>query len=327
MRAIRTNLHPLGPDGVFEEEIAAPQHGDHMLVVDVRSAGVSFPDLLMSRGEYQFKPEPPFTLGSEGSGRVAHAPEGSGFSVGDRIAFLALGAYADQVEVPPLMAFPLPDELDYQAGAALVINYHTALFALRDRGGLKAGESVLVQGAAGGVGTASIQIAKALGARTIAVVSSEEKAEVAREAGADEVVLSGEDGWLAGVKDLSGGRGVDVVLDPVGGGRFTDNLRALSEGGRVLVVGFAGGSIPEVKVNRLLLGNTSVVGVAWGAYVATRPELAREIGETVNRLAAEGAVAPLIGDAFELAGAADALRLLDQRRATGKVVLQISEDD
>jgi NADPH2:quinone reductase len=315
-----------GPDDVVLEDVAPPGPGDHALIVDVRAAGVSFPDLLLSKGEYQFKPEPPFTLGSEGAGRVAHAPDGSEFSVGDRVAFLALGSFAEQVEVAPQMAFQLPDELDFEAGAALIINYHTALFALRDRGGLSPGENVLIQGAAGGVGTAAIQVAKALGARTIAAVSTDEKAAVALTAGADDVVFSGGDDWRKRVKELTEGRGVDLVLDPVGGEQFTDNLRSLAEGGRLLVVGFAGGSIPEVKVNRLLLNNISVVGVAWGAYVATRPELAREIGETVNELAASGEIEPLIGAVLGLDGAADALRLLEDRRATGKVVLQVSED-
>lgn len=327
MRAIRTHMKHGGPDDIVEEEAAAPEPTDHALIVDVRSAGVSFPDLLLSKGEYQIKPEPPFTLGSEGAGRVAHAPEGSGFNVGDRVAFLTLGAYAEQVATAPLMTFPLPDELGYHAGAALIINYHTALFALRDRGQIKAGETVLIQGAAGGVGTAAIQIAKALGARVIAAVSSDEKAEVALEAGSDEVVFSGGDEWLARVKELTDGRGVDVVLDPVGGDHFTNNLRALAEGGRLLVVGFAGGSIPEVKVNRLLLNNVSVVGVAWGAFVGTRPDLAREIGETVNAMAVRGEIKPIIGKVFNFEDAADALRLLEDRKATGKVVLQISEDD
>lgn len=326
MRAVRIH-ETKGPSRVTLEEVPAPEPSEHGLIVDVRAAGVSFPDLLMTKGEYQFKPEPPFTLGSEGAGRVAHAPAGSDFNVGDRVAFLSLGAYAEQVATVPQMTFPLPDEVDFTAGAALIINYHTALFALRDRGQLKAGENVLIQGAAGGVGTASIQVAKVLGARAIAAVSSDEKAEVALQAGADEVVFSGGDEWRDRVKELTDGRGADVVLDPVGGDHFTDNLRALAEGGRLLVVGFAGGSIPEVKVNRLLLNNVSVVGVAWGAYVATRPELTREIAETVNRMAAAGQIKPLIGALHNLEDAETALRLLEDRRATGKVVLQVSEDD
>lgn len=322
MRAVRIH-EPKGPSHVVIEEVPAPEPLDNALLIDVKSAGVSFPDLLMSKGEYQFKPEPPFTIGSEGAGIVNHAPEGSGFEVGQRVAFLSLGAYADQVLAPPAMTFPLPDELSFDEGAALIINYHTALFALRDRGQLQEGETVVIQGAAGGVGTAGIQVAKAFGARVLAVVSSEEKADVAFTAGADEVIFHGPE-WRARVAELTDNKGADVVLDPVGGERFTDNMRVLAEGGRVLVVGFAEGSIPEVKVNRLLLRNISVVGVAWGAYVGTRPELAKEIGETCNELAIAGKIKPVIGAVHEFDQVEEALKSLDERRATGKVVLHVS---
>lgn len=325
MRAV-TIHETKGPKHVQLEEIPAPEANEHVAIIDVRTAGVSFPDLLLTKGEYQIKPEPPFTLGSEGAGRIASAPEGSGFSVGDRVAFLTLGAYAEQAAAPPMMIFPLPDEVGYEAGAALIINYHTALFALRDRGELQVGETVLVQGAAGGVGTASIQVAKALGARVLSVVSSDEKAEIALQAGTDEVIFAGDE-MRDRVKQMTDGKGVDVVLDPVGGDRFTDSLRCLKEGGQMLVVGFAEGSIPEVKVNRLLLKNISVVGVAWGAFVATRPALAKEIGETVNAMAVNGEIKPIIGGVYNLEDAETALQLLEGRKATGKLVLRVSADD
>ena len=181
-----------------------------------------------------------------------------------------------------------------------------------------------MHGAAGGVGTAALQVARALGARTIAVVSSEEKERVAREAGAEEVVRA--DGpWREEVQALSGG-GVDVVLDPVGGDRFLDSLRSLREDGRLVVVGFTGGSIPEVKVNRLLLRNTEVVGAGWGAYVMGKPELNREIGEAVNAMVRDGFVVPIVGARFPLDRAAEALKVIDERRATGKVVLDVPGD-
>jgi NADPH2:quinone reductase len=222
---------------------------------------------------------------------------------------------------PAFLTFALSDELDFAQGAGLILNYHTAYFALKLRGRLAEGETVLVHGAAGGVGTATLQVAKGLGARTIAVVSSDDKERVAREAGADEVVRS--DGpWKDEAKELSGG-GVDVVLDPVGGDRFTDSLRSLGEGGRVVVVGFTGGSIPEVRVNRLLLNNTEVVGAGWGAYVMSKPEVNREIGAEVNRLVDEGFVLPIVGARFPLERAGEALELIDGRGATGKVVLDI----
>lgn len=324
MRAARIHQTD-GPKNVTIEEVAAPEPNDHVVIVDVRTAGVSFPDLLLTKGEYQLKPDPPFTLGSEGAGRVASAPEGSEFAVGDRVAFLTLGAYAEQASAPKQMVFPLPDEVGYEAGAALTINYHTALFALSERGGLVSGETVLIQGAAGGVGTASIQVAKAMGARVLSVVSSDEKAEVALRAGSDEVIFAGDE-MRERVKQMTSGLGVDLVVDPVGGQRFTDNLRCLQDGGRLLVVGFAEGSIPEVKVNRLLLRNTSVVGVAWGSFIATRPELARSLGESVNRMAISGEIDPIIGATYKLEDAARALQSLEDRTATGKVILQVSAD-
>ncbi|HLY36147.1 MAG TPA: NADPH:quinone oxidoreductase family protein, partial [Candidatus Limnocylindria bacterium] len=214
------------------------------VLVDVRAAGVAFPEVLQTRGEYQVKPPLPFVPGSEVGGVVRSASEGSPLRPGDRVAaFCMLGGFAEVAVAPEHMCFPLPDELDFAQGAALILNYHTAYFSLRLRGRLQAGETVLVHGAAGGVGTASLQVAKGLGARAIAVVSSDEKERVAREAGADEVVRS-DGSWKDEAKELSGG-GVDVVLDPVGGERFTDSLRSLREGGRAVVVGFTGGSIPE----------------------------------------------------------------------------------
>jgi NADPH:quinone reductase len=294
------------------------------VVVDVHAAGVSFPEVLQTRGEYQVKPPLPFVPGSEVGGVVRSAPAGAGVSEGDRVAaFCMLGGFAETAVSPEFLTFPLSDELDFAQGAGLILNYHTAYFALKLRGRLAPGETVLVHGAAGGVGTATLQIAKGLGARTIAVVSTDEKERVAREAGADEVVRS--DGpWKDRAKEISGG-GVDVVIDPVGGDRFTDSLRSLRENGRLVVVGFTGGSIPEVKVNRLLLGNTEVVGAGWGAFVMSKPELNREIGAAVNRLVDEGFVRPLVGARFPLERASEALELIDGRGATGKVVLDVRD--
>ncbi|MEA2390839.1 MAG: NADPH:quinone reductase, partial [Solirubrobacteraceae bacterium] len=265
-----------------------------------------------------------FVPGAEVGGVVRSAPEGSGLAEGDRVAAMCmLGGFAEVAVAPPWLTFKLNDALDFAQGAGLVLNYHTAWFCLKMRGRLEEGEWVLVHGAAGGVGTASLQVAKGLGARTIAVVSSDEKEKVAREAGADEVLRS--DGpWKDEAKELSGG-GVDMVLDPVGGDRFTDSLRSLGEGGRIVVVGFTGGSIPEVKVNRLLLNNTEVVGAGWGAYVMGKPDLNREIGAGIQGLISEGFVRPVIGARFPLERAAEALKLIDERGATGKVVLDVRE--
>ena len=303
-----------------------PQHmlaPDGGVIVDVKVSGVSFPEVLQSRGEYQFKPPLPFVPGAEVGGIVRSAPEGSAVSEGDRVAAMCmLGGFAEVAVAPPFLTFKLPDELDFAQGAALVLNYHTAWFSLKLRGRLEEGEWVLVHGAAGGVGTASLQVAAGLGAKTIAVVSSDAKEQVARDAGADEVVRS-DGNWKDEAKELSGG-GVHLVLDPVGGDRFTDSLRSLREGGRVVVVGFTGGSIPEVKVNRLLLGNTEVIGAGWGAYVMTKPELNQEIGVEIDALVQSGHVRPLIGARFPLERGAEALELIDSRGATGKVVLDVA---
>ena len=318
-----------GPDALREVDLPEPE-ASHMLtpgegvLIDVEAAGVSFPEVLQTRGEYQFKPPLPFVPGGEVAGIVRSAPEGSGLSAGDRVAATCmLGGWADVAVAPAFLSFRLPEELDMAQGSGLVLNYHTAYFSLVTRGRLAEGETVLVHGAAGGVGTATIQVAKGLGARVIGVVSSDEKEAVAREAGADDVVRSAE-GWKDEVKELSGG-GVDLVIDPVGGDRFTDSVRSLAEGGRVVVVGFTAGSIPEVKVNRLLLNNTEVIGAGWGAYVIAKPELNREIGAEISKLIDSGHVRPLVGAAFPFTveGASEALNLIDGRGATGKVVLDV----
>ena len=319
-----------GPDSALREADVPEPEASHMLtpgsgvLVDVAAAGVSFPEVLQTRGEYQVKPPLPFVPGSEVAGTVRSAPDGSALEPGQRVAaFPMLGGFAEVAVAPEFLTFPLPDELDDRQGAALILNYHTAWFALVLRGRLKAGETVLVHGAAGGVGTASIQVARGVGAKVIAVVSTDEKERVARDAGADEVVRS--DGpWRDEAKELSGG-GVDLVLDPVGGDRFTDSLRSLAEGGRLVVVGFTAGSIPEVRVNRLLLNNTEVIGAGWGAFVIGKPDVNREIGAELAKLIGSGVVRPLVGASFPLsvAGAIEALELIDGRGATGKIVLDV----
>lgn len=262
MRAVQV-VRLDGPDAVEVAEVDEPTVGDGQVLIDVEAAGVVFPDLLLSRGEYQMKPDLPFLLGSEVAGTVREAPDGSGFSAGDRVAAMpVLGGFATTVAASTELVFPLPDAVSFDIGAGLPMNYLTAHFVLETRCHLAEGETVLVHGAAGGVGVACIQFAKARGATVLAVVSSEGKAEVARAAGADHAVLV--DGFKDAAKEITGGAGVDVVVDPVGGDRFTDSLRSLGDDGRLAVVGFTAGDIPTVKVNRLLLNNISVVGAGWG---------------------------------------------------------------
>ncbi len=303
-----------------------PEHGltpGEGVLVEVHATGVSFPEVLQTRGEYQLKPPLPFVPGSEVAGIVRAASPNAGVEVGERVAaFCGLGAFAEQVVAPPFLTFALPAALDFAQGAGLVLNYHTAYLALKLRGRVREGETVLVHGAAGGVGTAALQVAHGLGARTIAVVSDDAKAAVAREAGADEALLSGGP-WKDEARELTGGRGVDVVIDPVGGDRFTDSLRVLAEEGRLVVVGFTGGAIPEVRVNRLLLNNVEVVGAGWGAYALGKPALCREVGAALTEMIERGVVRPLVGARFPLERAAEALEAIDGRRATGKVVLEV----
>jgi NADPH:quinone reductase len=299
--------HMLAPDG-------------KVVTIDVEAAGVSFPEVLQSRGEYQFKPPLPFVPGSEVAGTVRSVPGGSPLSPGDRVAaFTMLGAFAEVAVAPAHLVFKLPESLDSAQGAGLVLNYHTAYFCLVTRGRLSEGETVLVHGAAGGVGTASIQVAKGLGATVFAVVSTDEKEQVARDAGADEVFRSDAE-WKDQVKEAGG---ADLIIDPVGGDRFTDSLRSLREEGRLVVVGFTGGSIPEVKVNRLLLNNTEVIGAGWGAYVMPKPRVNVEIGAEIDKLIESGHVRPIVGARFPLDRGGDALELIDGRGAVGKVVLEL----
>ena len=313
-----------GPSAVEVNDIPAPTPSEREVLIDVVAAGVCYPEVLLTRGEYQLKPELPFVPGSEVAGVVAAAPAGSGYAVGDRVAaFPGFGGFAEQVAADPAFVFPLPKEMTFEQGAALPMNYLTCHFALRTRGRLAEGETVLAHGGAGGIGTAATQLAKAWGARVISVVSSGDRADVARQAGADEVVLA--DGFLASVKELTSGRGVDVVVDPVGGDRFTDSLRALGPLGRLLVIGFTAGSIPEVRVNRLLLNNVSVVGVGWGAYWmgAGGVGFLRKQWDELVPLMESGAIDPPIGMVRDLDEAGAAIADLDERRATGKVLLRL----
>lgn len=320
MRAVQVTS-PTGPSGVELREVPEPAPRPGEVLVDVHRVGVSFPDLLLSKGQYQLRPDPPFTLGVDASGVVVSGPEG--FAPGQRVAAVVpYGAAAERVAVPSDFAFALPDSLTFDEGAALPMNYLTADFALVDRAGLRAGETVLVHGASGGVGTAVLQVARGYGARTIAVVSTEAKADFARAAGADEAVLL--DGFKDAALELTGGRGVDVVVDVVGGDVFTDSLRVLAPQGRLLVVGFAAGQgIPEVKVNRLLLNNIDVRGVGWGAYAMTTAGFMGRQWSRLLPLIESGAVRPPIGASYDLDGFADALTDLEERRALGKIVVRV----
>lgn len=306
------------------ELVEIPEPGTDGVVIEVHAAGVAFPDALQTRGLYQYKPPLPYVPGAEIAGVVRSAPAGTHVAPGDRVAGLTLltGGMAEVVALPPERVFKLPDAVSFEAGAGVLFNDLTVHFALRTRGRLAAGETVLVHGAAGGIGTSTLRLAPALGAaRVIAVVSTEAKAEIARAAGASDVVLA--DGFKDAVAELTGGRGVDIVLDPVGGDRFTDSLRSLAAGGRLLVVGFTGGDIPTVKVNRLLLNNVDAVGVGWGAWTMTHPGYLAQQWDELAPLLASGAVRPPEPAVYPFERAGEAIAALENRSATGKVVLKI----
>jgi NADPH2:quinone reductase len=323
MRAIRI-AELGGPQAAKVVEVEEPTGEDGSVLVDVHAAGVAFPDALQSRGLYQYKPAMPYTPGAEIAGVVRSAPDGAHVRPGDRVVGLTMlcGAMAEVVALQPERVFTLPDSLSFEAGAGILFNDLTVHFALRERGRLAQGETVLVHGAAGGIGTSALRLAPAFGAsRTIAVVSTDEKAEVARAAGASDVVLA--DGFKDAVKELTGGRGVDIVVDPVGGDRFTDSLRSLAPGGRLLVVGFTGGEIPQVKVNRLLLNNVDAVGVGWGAWTMTHPGYLQEQWADLEPLLASGAVPAPEPQVYPLERAAEAIGSLENRSARGKVVVAV----
>lgn len=314
--------------GLQLDEVPDPAVGPGELLIAVRAVGVNYPDVLIIEDQYQFKPPRPFAPGGELSGVVeAVGPGVSGWAVGDRaIAVTGWGGMAERVAVAAARCIRMPEAMSFQDGAALLMTYGTAQHALADRAGLKAGETLLVLGAAGGVGLAAVELGKAMGARVVAACSTEAKAAVARERGADETVVYGagtvEARALAGLLKAASPKGADVVFDPVGGELAEPAIRSLAPLGRHLVIGFPGG-IPKLPLNLLLLKEASAIGVFWGAFVARDPgRHAANVAELFSMHAA-GAIRPLISARYALADGADAIRALAERRATGKVVVTV----
>src|ERR1700753_4083999 len=313
-----------GPEGVEVGDIDEPT-GDGV-VVEVHAAGAAFPDALLARGLYQYRRTPPCVLGAEIAGVVRSAPQDASVKPGDRVVGLTMltGGMAEVAVLAPDRVFKLPDNVSFTAGAGLLVNDLTMYFALTVRGRLQAGDTVLVHGAAGGIGTSTLRLASGLGAsRVIAVVSIEDKADIARAAGATDVVLA--DGFKDAAKELTSGRGVDIVVDPVGSDRFTDSLRSLAPGGRLLVVGFTGGEIPTVKVKRLLLNNMDVVGVGWGAWTLSHPDALAEQWAQLEGLLSSGRLSAPEPAVYPLDEAASAVASLENRTAKGKVVLRVRD--
>jgi NADPH2:quinone reductase len=313
------------PEALVLEDITPPQADSHQVVIDVKVCGVSFPDTLLISGKYQFKPPMPFAPGGEVAGIVkAVGAEVTRFQVGDRVvAFTGWGGFAEEVVTDVSRVLPLPDEIDFATGAVCSMTYATAYYALKDRSPLKAGEKLLVLGASGGVGLASIAIGKAMGAHVIAAASSMEKLEVCQQHGADEIINYTTENLKERVKALTEGNGVDVIFDPIGGAYAEPALRGMGWGGRYLVIGFAAGDIPRIPLNLVLLKSCAIVGVFWGAFATREPELNRTYLQELFLLISTGKLKPLISTAYPLSRAADALSDMLQRKVKGKVVLQI----
>lgn len=322
MRAVLVD-RLMTPEELVVREVDPPRIAADEVRIGVRAAGCNFSDLLMLKGEYQVKPTLPFVPGGEVAGVVMEVGSAvQGLAVGDRVlSRCALGGYAEQVAAPAATCYRIPDALSFEAGAAMPTVYPTSYAALVWRAPLARGEILLVHAAAGGVGLAAVQIGKALGARVLATAGGEEKLEVARRAGADVAIDYRAEDFVARVLDETGGRGADVIYDSVGGETTDRSLRCIAWNGRLLVIGFASGTIPEIVMNRVLLKNISLVGVHWSAYPEREPERVDECFEGLFAMAQAGGIDPLVSASYPLEQAGRALRDLGSRRTTGKVVL------
>ncbi|MBD9483043.1 NADPH:quinone oxidoreductase family protein [Pseudomonas sp. PDM14] len=308
------------------EDVASPEPKKNEILIDVHAAGVNFPDTLIIEGKYQFKPPFPFSPGGEAAGVVAAVGEKvTHVRPGDRVmALTGWGSFAEQVAVPSYNVMPIPKGIDFNSAAAFSMTYGTSMHALKQRANLQPGETLLVLGASGGVGLAAVEIAKAMGAKVIAAASTAEKLAVAKAAGADELINYSESSLKEEIKRLTGGQGVDVIYDPVGGDLFEEAFRSIAWNGRMLVVGFAaGGSIPALPANLPLLKGASLVGVFWGAFAQRQPQDNLANFQQLFAWYAEGKLKPLVSQVFPLENAAEAINALGQRKAVGKVIVQV----
>ncbi len=310
-------------DKLVVEEVDDPSPGDGEVLVAVKAAALNFPDVLTIAGQYQVKTPPPFVPGIEASGEIEALGAGvKNFSVGDAVVLTTMtGAFAEKCVVNQGMVAPLPPGMPYTSAAGLSVTYSTTMHALRQSADLQAGETLLVLGAAGGVGSAAIEIGKAMGARVIAAASSAEKLAFAREIGADDVIDYSVDSLKDRVKALTDGHGVDVVYDPVGGELAQAALRSLAWHGRFLVIGFAAGEIPEFPANLALLREASIIGVFWGEWARRHPDLQASNAQEIGRMLADGRLSPRISAVHKLDDFAAAFDAITSRRAMGKVVL------
>ncbi|WP_122422928.1 NADPH:quinone oxidoreductase family protein [Pseudomonas viridiflava] len=308
------------------EDIPAPDVKKNEILLDIHAAGVNFPDTLIIEGKYQFKPPFPFSPGGEAAGVISAVGEKvTHLKTGDRVmALTGWGSFAEQVAVPNYNVLPIPESMDFTIAAAFSMTYGTSMHALKQRANLQPGETLLVLGASGGVGLAAVEIGKALGARVIAAASSAEKLEVAKNAGADELINYTDTSLKDEIKRLTNGNGADVIYDPVGGDLFDQAIRAIAWNGRLLVVGFASGRIPELPVNLALLKGASVVGVFWGSFAQRQPQDNAANFKQLFAWFEEGKLKPLVSQVYPLERAGEAIDALGGRRAVGKVVVSLS---
>ena len=304
-----------------------PTPGDHDMVVDVKAAGLNFPDVLMIQGKYQHQPEMPFIPGGECAGVVtAVGDKVSRFKVGDRvIAVAGVGAFSEKVLANEFGAFPMPEKLSFEQAAGVSITYFTSYYALKQRAQLQEGETLLVLGAAGGVGATAVELGKLMGAKVIAAASSDEKLALCKQLGADELINYSEVNLKDAVKELTGGKGVDVIYDPVGGDFAEPAVRSMGWNGRYLVIGFASGPIPEIPLNLALLKGCSIVGVFWGRFSGEEPDVQLQNVKELWEMFEQGKLNPVVTDCFPLEQYEDAFNCLIERKARGKVILTTGE--
>jgi len=316
------------PESLVLDDHILPELGDGELRVKIHAAGVNFPDTLIIEGKYQFKPAFPFAPGAEVAGDViAIGPNCSKFKVGDRvIAMCGDGGYAEEVNVQELKCLPLPDDMDYVTGSSIGLTYGTSAFALIQRANLQPGETLLIHGVSGGVGLAALEIGKAMGATVIGTGGSDEKLKIATEHGCDHVINYSNGPFKDKVKELTGGKGADVIYDAVGGDAFDQSLRCINWDGRLLVIGFASGRIPEAPANLALLKNCSIVGVFWGAWNVREPDENLANMAKVFQWCREGKIRPHVSHTFKLEESKDALYALINREVTGKAVIKVVDD-
>ena len=314
------------PESMVIEEHDDPVPGEGQVLVDVAAAGINFPDVLSIAGKYQVKTPTPFVPGNEAAGVVSQLGEGvTEFAVGDKVIINTMGgAFAEKCVADVRTTAPLPDDLNFEQGAGFSVTYGTSAHALKQSANLQPGQTVLVLGAAGGVGITAVEIAKAMGARVIAAASSDEKLEFAASAGADETINYSNTPLKETVKEMTGGNGVDVVYDPVGGELADQAFRALAWHGRYLVIGFACGDIPKFAANIALLKEASIIGVWWGTWATKNPKLQIQNMMEMAALVADGTLTPRVTESYALDDYADAFKAITERRARGKVILRMS---